>query len=615
MAISSAYSVYHHARPARERPPASSAAYQLFSAVHDLATAGLYGVGAMVVHQQGAGWSALIGGGDDAAKGLLAQQYLVPAEQYALIAAGGLHVASLGAATYLAVMFHRIARMPPDLNPLEDHLTRRAHKRNKSSIATNGTWESLSSENSSTARISARLEQHRRSGAPYEDLARPPSIPFMHTRSGSRDSFASGSGSASGSNPGSPKSAKRDSRSDLPSRQYQILPANAPSPSRHSVPPVPSSSASAASVGGNSTANNKRMSAPPLASSQKQTQTQDRGRDLLGVPGQQAEASPLEPLTPRPLSAASVQTADYSRNNASPTRAEPPRPPRFTETWYASESLVNRTHERQRALDREERRLRRERDSRAYEALAQPYDDDDDDIDDDDDDDLMGSDRENSMIRPRGGAGDLSASDYELSDDEDEDETMLPHPLRAHPPAKQEKFDANLNANANLGSRTRPRAKAPLHLSNGVGAALSDVNLNSRAASGSRDIADAGNNNSNGNSLNTSTGGWKGRNRDSSIQPEEGLFYSRPYGDLKPATPPVMVGGSGGAGVRSGARQVSSGTDYYDLGSSASTNPVTYRRNVSGKIAEEGLAGPAYASSRLKPQPQPQRGLLKALVA
>jgi len=71
-------------------------------------------------------------------------------------------------------------------------------------------------------------------------------------------------------------------------------------------------------------------------------------------------------------------------------------------------------------------------------------------------------------------------------------------------------------------------------------------------------------------------GGLKMRN--SSIQ-AEGDFYSKPYGELKPATPPVMqVVGSG--------RQVSSGNDY-DV-SSGGAGGVFGRRAVSGKMAEEG---------------------------
>lgn len=52
---------------------------------------------------------------------------------------------------------------------------------------------------------------------------------------------------------------------------------------------------------------------------------------------------------------------------------------------------------------------------------------------------------------------------------------------------------------------------------------------------------------------------------------------ARRYGDLKPGTPPIMVGGNN--------RQVSSGNDWKggDLGVGGSR-----KREVSGKIAEEG---------------------------
>jgi hypothetical protein len=67
------------------------------------------------------------------------------------------------------------------------------------------------------------------------------------------------------------------------------------------------------------------------------------------------------------------------------------------------------------------------------------------------------------------------------------------------------------------------------------------------------------------------------RNRNSSIQAEDS-FFAKPYGELKAATPPIIVGGGG--------RQVSSGNDY-DLGGEYGR----FRRNVSGKVAEEGMAG------------------------
>ncbi|ESZ95691.1 hypothetical protein SBOR_3911 [Sclerotinia borealis F-4128] len=60
-------------------------------------------------------------------------------------------------------------------------------------------------------------------------------------------------------------------------------------------------------------------------------------------------------------------------------------------------------------------------------------------------------------------------------------------------------------------------------------------------------------------------------------------FKAKYYGDLKPATPPVIVGGNGIG------RQVSSGTDF--VGQRGS-----YQRDVSGKIAEEGRGGGAWGA-------------------
>lgn len=77
---------------------------------------------------------------------------------------------------------------------------------------------------------------------------------------------------------------------------------------------------------------------------------------------------------------------------------------------------------------------------------------------------------------------------------------------------------------------------------------------------------------------------WAPRDRNSSIQPEAD-FYSKPYGDLRACTPPVVIGAD---------RQVSSGNDY-DLsgmgGGQAAKRYFSFgKRNVSGKVVEEGRA-------------------------
>ncbi|KAJ3563841.1 hypothetical protein NPX13_g8062 [Xylaria arbuscula] len=272
--ICSAYAILHLARPARARPPASSAAYQVFAATTDLAIAAFYAFGVITLPKQSDSWDTL-----------LADKWYLPifiqSEYYALLSGIGLHAVSLGISIYLAVVFRRIANMPPDMNPLESNLTSRTkHKRNKSSMASSYTTISETSK-----RLSTPLEDHRRSGAPYEDLSRPPSIPFMHTRAGSRDSFSS---------------SKRDSRIDLPSRQYQITPGNSPrnSPRNSTL----------------SAADQKRQSNPRLA---------QRGNYMeipLHETGSPSSSRPGSSLNSQPI-------------NASPTRVA-----KFTEAWRADRS-------------------------------------------------------------------------------------------------------------------------------------------------------------------------------------------------------------------------------------------------------------------------------------
>ncbi|KAK7956830.1 uncharacterized protein PG986_006052 [Apiospora aurea] len=498
VAICSAYAIYHLWQPAGARPPASSAAYQMFAAFTDLAVLPLYTFGGMAIVNHGKEWANLTG------NDMLTANYFVPAAYYTLIGSGSLHVVSLALSLWLGFMFRRISHMPPDMNPLEDHLTAR-HKRNKSSIAT-----SYMSENNK--RFSTPLEEHRRSGAPYEDdLSRPPSIPFMHTRSNSGDSLAS---------------MKRDSYVNLPDRQYQVAPGNSP---RNST---------------GSAGDPRRLSKPPGPShrgSYTEIPLQDTGANQTSRPGSAAPESPA---------------------NNNPT---PARPARFTEAWYASESLVNRTQERARKIAAASKKAAPK--TGAYEPVNQRYNLANSDGEDSDQENIG-----NRMMGPD------DVSDFE--DDIMNDNSMHPNPLRSNPshPSISSISSSALgpppkppaHGNTNL-----PRTKTPYRAQRG--SALAEVSQNSRSVSGSLDITDqqkpAGL---------TVPNTWQGRNRDSSIQPEEGMFYAKAYGDLKAATPPIMVGNP---------RQVSSGNDF-DLGGGGGGK---YRRNVSGKVAEEGRAYSRYS--------------------
>jgi hypothetical protein len=179
----------------------------LFAACFDVSIIPFYAFGALMASRE---YNLSLGGpGQDGewSTHLPTGQELIPILSgmafLCSVIAGGLHLISLVLSLWLAVTFRKITKLPPDMNPLEDNLTSR-HKRNKSSISTSTISEK---------RLSEPLESKRSSGAPYEDVSRLPTIPFLQTRTGSIESF-----SAYHSTP----PASRDGRLDLPSRQYQI---------------------------------------------------------------------------------------------------------------------------------------------------------------------------------------------------------------------------------------------------------------------------------------------------------------------------------------------------------------------------------------------------------
>ncbi|KAH8894041.1 hypothetical protein GQ53DRAFT_744809 [Thozetella sp. PMI_491] len=497
------YAIYHLCRAAGARTPGSSAAYHTFAGISDLAVLPLYAYGVLSIRNDGSSWDTLL-----ANKKVL--DYFVPGVYYTLVGAGGLHVVSLAISLWLGIMFRRISMMPPDMNPLEDHLTARAHKRNKSSVTTASYAES-------EKRLSTPLENRRRSGVPYEDVSRPPSVPFMHTRHRSEVSLAE---------------SNRDSRINLPSRRYQIEPGNSP---RNSV----------------ASADLKRMSCPPVPPAHGRGSYTEIPLAETG-----SYSRPQSSYSSRPSSGT---VPSYKATTVTPTDSPQPRAAKFTEAWYASESLINRTQQRNRAINQMVMNATGKRS--AYEAVNQRTGELPDSDEENDDE----SKYENSYagirvdeVDFRKNNGRSLASPTKMGNDENEDETDLgvphPNPLRSHPtpPPKSKK-------------ERRP------HTPFNHAVALSEVSLNDRRVSGStvgQDIAELKH-------LSTST--WEPRNRDSSIQPEA-AFYSKPYGELKAATPPVMQ--TVGIG-----RQVSSGNDY-DMGMGGG-----FRRAVSGKVAEEGRAG------------------------
>ena len=117
---------------------------------------------------------------------------------------GSLHLISLIISIYLGVIFRKISRLPPDLNPLEDNLTSR-HKRNKSSLL----------DNRMSQATTATTNSKRVSQVDDPLISPPRTVPFMHTRNESRENIA---------NSRYPNSSASNSRVDLSSTPFYDQP-------------------------------------------------------------------------------------------------------------------------------------------------------------------------------------------------------------------------------------------------------------------------------------------------------------------------------------------------------------------------------------------------------
>ncbi|EOD43603.1 hypothetical protein UCRNP2_9684 [Neofusicoccum parvum UCRNP2] len=125
------YAVYHLVRPAKARAPSSSAGYHFFAVVIDTGLIPFYVFTALLANsnrQEAPGtegrWRTVFTT-DDATDKILLTTWLTS------VTTGGLHLISIGLGLYLILVFRKIARLPADLNPLEDNLTSRRSTRHK----------------------------------------------------------------------------------------------------------------------------------------------------------------------------------------------------------------------------------------------------------------------------------------------------------------------------------------------------------------------------------------------------------------------------------------------------------------------------------------------------
>lgn len=161
------YGIHHLCRAASGRTPTSTSSYMIFAAMMDTGLIPFFVFSAWMAHadytRNEYGWSTLFNNSDVSYKIIFAFFILSSIE-------AGLFAISLILDIYLAAMFKKIARMPPDMNPLEPNLTSR-HKRNKS--------EGVTERNMKASGLVAQRAS---------DTANLKRVPYIHTRTDSVDS-------------------------------------------------------------------------------------------------------------------------------------------------------------------------------------------------------------------------------------------------------------------------------------------------------------------------------------------------------------------------------------------------------------------------------------------
>ena len=169
--LQNTYGIYHLCRAATGRTPASTASYMLFAAMVDTGLLPFFAFSSYLSYldwaQNKYGWSTLFNDSE--------MSYKIIYTFFALnCSASGLVLIALVMDIYLATLFRKIAKMPPDMNPLEPNLTSRhgqRHKRNKSSM--NVTEKHMSGSTLAAQRNSAMSGRR---------------VPYLHTRTDSADS-------------------------------------------------------------------------------------------------------------------------------------------------------------------------------------------------------------------------------------------------------------------------------------------------------------------------------------------------------------------------------------------------------------------------------------------
>lgn len=323
------YAVYHLCRSPTGRTPGSSASYMIFAAMIDAGLLPFLAFSAYMAHNEHAtgmyGWDTLFGVP-------LTTWYIVYTTFLLCVIEGGLLLLSLLVGIYLGILFRKISKLPPDMNPLEPNLTSRPHKRNKSELTT------------STKHMSqASLVSNKRVSSTADPLIAPGRrVPFMHTRTESADHvqpLASHSARSSRIDASRPDNLNRQSNNSF---RGSYVPINKSLPS----PPSRPQSAMAPSL------NSRRAGTGPGYEPARSSRLAQDDTEWQGT-HQNGRVSPLETYHQHVTSAPYSQAQPTNDENVRPVSpvssgASTPDPDRSAEyieikNWYESPHTRNKS--------------------------------------------------------------------------------------------------------------------------------------------------------------------------------------------------------------------------------------------------------------------------------
>lgn len=187
------YAIYHLLRSAKSRPPASSASYHFFALVTDCGFIPFYVFTALLAKRnlnEEAGtegrWRTFFPTDEETDKVLLTAWLTATT-------VAGLHLASIVLDLYLVYIFRKIARLPPDMNPLEENLTSRRKTKHKHKNSSMSAIQPLTQENKRFSAQSASTMNNDNRNSQAAPLISEKEIPspdrksmaFLHTRTNS----------------------------------------------------------------------------------------------------------------------------------------------------------------------------------------------------------------------------------------------------------------------------------------------------------------------------------------------------------------------------------------------------------------------------------------------